>query len=194
MDKKDKDRSWSVNYKDSNAAEQIAVYIEKLIRETEKNYSGISIVCIGSDMSTGDSFAPIIGLMLKKSNPNANVKIYGDIINPVHAKNLHDTMQTIDIDNTLIIAIDSVLCKDTWKKGNIIVREGHVSPGGGVGKKLESVGDISILGCVNISVKGLEYLTLQNTRLGVVYQMAYQTAEGISRALKNIEETTVVAI
>lgn len=192
MNKKDKDRSWSVNYKNINAAEQIAIYLEKLIRETEKNYSNISIVCIGSDMSTGDSFAPIIGLMLKKSNPN--VKIYGDIINPVHAKNLHDIMKTIDVSGTLIIAIDAMLRKDRSEIGNITVREGHINPGSGVGKKLENVGDISIVGCVNMSVKGLEYLTLQNTRLSLVYQMACQAEEGISRALKNIEETTIVAI
>lgn len=126
----DKVRSWSVNYKDNNAAERIAIYTEKLIRETKKDYGNISMVCIGSDMSTGDSFAPIIGLILKKSNPN--VKIYGDIIIPIHAKNLHDTIQIIDNDNTLIIAIDAMLCKNRSEIGNITVRKGHINPGSGV--------------------------------------------------------------
>lgn len=188
----DKVRSWSVNYKDNNAAERIAIYTEKLIRETKKDYGNISMVCIGSDMSTGDSFAPIIGLILKKSNPN--VKIYGDIIIPIHAKNLHDTIQIIDNDNTLIIAIDAMLCKNRSEIGNITVRKGHINPGSGVWKKLQYVGDISIAGCVNMSVKGFEYLKLPNTRLSLVYQMVCQAVQGISRALKNTEKTTVVTI
>lgn len=45
-----------------------------------------------------------------------------------------------------------------------------------------------------MSVKGFEYLKLPNTRLSLVYQMVCQAVQGISRALKNTEKTTVVTI
>lgn len=140
----------------------------------------ITIICIGTDRSTGDSYAPFIGKNLKKYE-NKNLKILGTLKNPVHAKNLDEVITKID-KNSFVIAIDASLCDECEDVENIIIRNGELKPGSGVGKNLSSVGDISILGNVNIGGY-LPYLVLQSTRLSVVMEMADFTSDCIYKFL-----------
>ncbi|KUK37170.1 MAG: Putative sporulation protein, partial [Thermacetogenium phaeum] len=70
----------------------------------------------------------------------------------------------------LIIAVDASLGQPQ-NVGAITIGKGHLKPGTGVHKELPPVGDIFITGVVNIGGY-LEYLVLQNTRLGLVMKMA----------------------
>lgn len=145
-------------------------------------YNGVVILCIGTDRATGDSLGPLIGYKLKHiSYPN--VCVYGTLDNPVHAKNLSDTIKLINKNhnNPLIIAIDACLGK-MEHIGYITLGEGSIKPGAGVQKNLPSVGDLFITGIVNFS-GFMDMLILQNTRLSLVMQMADIISSGIKYSL-----------
>lgn len=154
------------------------------------NYDEIVILCIGTDRSTGDSLGPLVGYKLNsyvfKYN---NVHLIGTLDEPVHAKNLVETLQKIECShpNAFILAIDASL-GDFNNIGQIIIKNGPLKPGLGVNKNLPAVGDISITGIVNVG--GLmEYMVLQNTRLSLVMNMAETIAKGIDRTFLKLHNT-----
>lgn len=165
-------------------------YLKQIIRNTSKKYKEIIVLCIGTDRSTGDSFAPIIGTILSKKK-NLPYKILGTLENPVHAKNLNEILDKIDKQNSLIIAIDACL-GDVDNIGKIKVSEGGLKPGSGVGKEhLPIVGDISIAGIVN-SGGYIDFLVLQNTRLGIVYKMSELTSIALNEAICQANKVSVL--
>jgi putative sporulation protein YyaC len=101
-----------------------------------------------------------------------NTTVLGTIDKPVHAQSLSDAITVLDKlhDDHLIIAVDACLGKEE-NVGNINVRPGPLRPGSGVNKTLPEVGDLHIIGIVNIGGY-LEQLVLQTTRLALVMQMA----------------------
>ena len=140
----------------------------------------IIFLCIGTDRATGDSLGPLIGYKLQKLHYK-NVHIYGTLKDPVHAKNLNDTIELIykSHKSPLIIAIDACLGK-IENIGNINIGEGSIRPGAGVDKDLQPIGDIYITGIVNF--KGFaDMLILQNTRLNTVMNLADYISLGIIR-------------
>lgn len=135
-------------------------------------------LCIGSDRSTGDSLGPIIGdklLSLKRKN----IYIFGTLENPVHAENLIATIKEIEstIKNPYIIAIDACL-GSLNNVGKVIIQKKSLTPGLAFNKDLPKVGNLSILGIVNIS-SDLDFMVLQNTRLYTVMTIANSIFYGI---------------
>lgn len=170
-----------------NSNEKYEVYefakkLSSLIIDNCSSRSSIVILCIGTDRATGDSLGPLIGYKLKKSMLK-NVVVYGTLENPVHAKNLVETVEYINkmYDNPFIIAIDACLGKMDHI-GFINIGEGPLVPGSGVNKTLPPVGDINITGIVNFS-GFMDIMILQNTRLNIVMEMADFITLGIKRAL-----------
>ncbi|ONI39960.1 spore protease YyaC [Candidatus Epulonipiscium fishelsonii] len=154
------------------------------------------LVCIGSDRLMGDSLGPLIGYKLMNIQ-HANLKVYGTLDNPVHAKNLKDTLDHINAEHpsALIISIDACL-GNKENIGCVVIKEGSIKPGIGVDKDLPSVGHLHILGIVNlssrvkqnnmnkvnesVSLSGLIHLdVLQKTRLSLVMKMADLISAGI---------------
>ncbi len=142
----------------------------------------IVLVCIGTDRSTGDSLGPLVGSMLTKRR-HEGIAIYGTLNQPVHALNLHDTLNEINerFTSPFIIAVDACLGQHT-SIGTIHVADGPMKPGAGVNKDLPPVGHMHITGIVNVG-GFMEYLVLQNTRLSIVMRMAELISEGLSRSL-----------
>lgn len=142
----------------------------------------IIILCIGTDRSTGDCLGPLIGYKLQMIRYR-NIYIHGTLHHPVHAKNLHDTLDFIE--NTykmpFIIAIDACLGKID-RVGYINIGMGQLKPGAGVNKELPAVGDMYVAGIVNIAGY-MEYMMLQNTRLSMVMHMADIITNGIQYTL-----------
>ena len=138
----------------------------------------IIFVCIGTDRSTGDSLGPLIGYKLKYLC-KGKIHIYGSLENPIHAKNLSDVLNKINLafKNPYIIAIDSCLGKIN-NIGKIYISKRSLTPGLALNKDLPPVGNMSILGIVNIS-GNFEFLVLQNTRLYMVMQLADIISKGI---------------
>ncbi|GKU25829.1 spore protease YyaC [Clostridium folliculivorans] len=142
----------------------------------------IVFICIGTDRSTGDSLGPLVGEKLKYMIQN-EVYIYGNLKEPVHAKNLNSILDEINckFNNPFIIAIDACL-GDLDNVGKIYIDKKPLLPGIAVNKNLPPVGDISILGVVNIS-GSLEFMVLQNTRLYTVMTIADAISRGIHHCI-----------
>ena len=139
----------------------------------------IIFVCIGTDRATGDSLGPLVGYKLKHLSKN-NIYIYGTLEDPIHAKNMVDSLAKIRLTftNPYIVAIDSCL-GSLSNIGKIFIQKKPLSPGLALNKQLPSVGEMSITGIVNIS-GSFEFLVLQNTRLYTVMNLADAISKGIS--------------
>lgn len=140
------------------------------------------IVCIGTDRATGDSLGPLVGYKLKNLTYE-QVTLYGTLDEPVHAKNLEETLSEIvaNHNDALVIAIDACLGA-TQNVGCLSLGEGAIKPGAGVKKELPPVGHIHITGIVNFSSL-MNMVILQNTRLSLVMKMADTIASGIKYCL-----------
>ncbi|MGL5244852.1 MAG: spore protease YyaC, partial [Sarcina sp.] len=132
----------------------------------------------GSDRSTGDSLGPLVGEKIKLLSKN-NIYVYGTLENPVHAKNISSILSHIKSNHkkSYIVSIDAGL-SSIDKVGKILIEKKPIKPGLALNKKLPAVGDLSIIGFVNIS-SNLEFMVLQNTRLYTVMCLANTISRGI---------------
>ncbi|MBP1755710.1 MAG: hypothetical protein H6Q59_2108 [Firmicutes bacterium] len=180
-----------------NSAEKATAYemgstLSELIKEHVLLNRTIIFLCIGSDRATGDCLGPIIGYKLSIQDEFGhaytgsgfkkyhNYYVYGTLEEPVHAKNLKETVNTIyqSHEDAFVIAIDASLGRSDHV-GYITLGEGPLKPGAGVDKDLPAVGDIFITGIVNFSGM-LDNMLLQTTRLNVVMMMADQICLAIN--------------
>jgi putative sporulation protein YyaC len=174
----------SINQSDKHAIKTLSDHLYDLIINLDKKFNKIIFVCIGTDRSTGDSLAPIVGSKIHKK-----YNVYGTLENPDHAKNLEETMNMIDTKNNLIIAIDACLGKSE-NVGNINIHNGSLKPGSAVGKDLMAVGDISISGIVNFS-GFMDFLILQNTRLSIVMNLSNIISKVICKTMKQVNKENI---
>jgi putative sporulation protein YyaC len=154
---------------------------QELIKVIKDNRD-IVILCIGTDRSTGDSLGPIVGDKLKFLVRDG-IFIYGNLENPVHAKNISETNYLIlkNHNNPYIIAVDASL-GSLQNVGKVIIESKPLCPGAALNKDLPPVGDLSILGIVNIA-GSLEFMVLQNTRLYIVMKLAETISSGIYHSI-----------
>jgi len=156
-------------------------YLSELYNSSQQ----LIILCIGTDRSTGDSLGPLVGTKLQTLNPTS-AAIYGTLDQPVHAVNLQETINEINdlYHQPFIIAIDACLGRSE-SVGYINVKEGSLQPGTGVNKDLPTVGNLHIIGVVNIG-GFMEYMVLQNTRLSLVMKIADLISYGIYQEIQKI--------
>ena len=187
-------RAVSVNSADPAAAAQLRdAFLACLGAHADRRE--LVLLCIGTDRATGDSLGPLAGYKLAaraKASPHAAVTVYGTLEAPVHAQNLRESLAAIrqTHNDPLIVAIDACLGKST-RVGWLTVSQGPVRPGAAMRKPLPDVGDISVMGVVNLcgmqgappSAPVMELFVLQNTRLYTVMRMADIIADGLSAAL-----------
>jgi putative sporulation protein YyaC len=167
-----------VSVYDSNADQQIASFLGRLLRELDPEKSRpLVLVAIGTDRLTGDSLGPLVGSRARELAPG--IPVYGTLEEPVHAVNLADTIKEINrvYMEPLVVAVDACLGQ-ARNVGTVSVGRGALCPGTGVHKDLPPVGEVFISGVVNVG-GFLEFMVLQNTRLCLVMQIA----ECIARAL-----------
>lgn len=160
--------------------------IKKLFLNIKKEYlksnkKELVIVNIGTDKNIGDSLAPIVGRL--SQNKLKAIKMYGTTQNPIHALNLSKKYKEIKSKHkdAFIIGVDASV-SSTYDKGTILLRNLPVRPGKGIGKNLEEVGDISIVGIVEKD--GLSILG-NGIRLSNVWDMA----ESISKAVIKLDKS-----
>lgn len=141
------------------------------------------LLCIGTDRSTGDCLGPLVGSKMESSNQDF-FTVYGTLENPVHASNLKEKIEEINIlyDSPFIIAVDACLGR-IENVGCISLGDGSLQPGAGVNKELPPVGQIHITGIVNVG-GFMEYLVLQNTRLNLVMRLADVIAGGLNKTIQ----------
>ncbi|HEX2927200.1 MAG TPA: spore protease YyaC [Ruminiclostridium sp.] len=181
-------------YIDSNKTNAILAFSDALYQTftdcMSGEYQNIIIMCIGTDRSTGDSLGPVVGYKLRGMNYN-NVHVYGDLESPVHAKNLQEITKNIYRRHAkpFVIAIDASLGK-AEHVGFISVGKGSIKPGSALNKELEPVGHMNVTGIVNAG-GFMEFLILQNTRLGTVMKIADIVATGIKYVLWKVAREKV---
>ncbi len=145
----------------------------------------VVVLCIGTDRSTGDALGPLTGSKLT-TRTGRSFAVYGTLDLPVHAANLSDHLERIvqQHHDPFIIAIDACLGK-TDHVGCISVKSGPLRPGTGVNKNLPPVGQVHVIGVVNVG-GFMEYLVLQNTRLALVMKMAEIIADSLYDGLSQV--------
>jgi putative sporulation protein YyaC len=187
---KSKKRISYFNSSEQNTAYELGMTLSDLIKEHVLTNKSLVFLCIGSDRATGDCLGPIIGYKLSKYQKLHNYNVYGTLEKPVHAKNLKDTIEIINImhEDAFIIAIDASLGKLNHI-GFITLGEGPLRPGAGVDKDLPEVGDLFITGIVNFSGV-LDHMLLQTTRLNVVMSMADQICLAINYCISQLKMLT----
>jgi putative sporulation protein YyaC len=153
-----------------------------LLETNQYHDKNLVFLCIGSDRATGDCLGPLLGYKLS-SYARHKYAVYGTLEQPVHAKNLKETMDKIYSENSnpLVIAIDASLGKASHV-GYFTLGEGPLKPGAGVDKDLPYVGDLFVTGIVNLS--GLfDQMLLQTTRLSTVMSLVDHIYQGINHCL-----------
>lgn len=174
-----------VYYYNSHKKQEIVKFshiLTSLIKEKLSAHRELVLLCIGSDRATGDCLGPIIGYKLSKLN-HPGFYVYGTLSEPVHAKNLNETLKKIHLSHphAPVIAVDASL-GTSRHVGFVTLGSGSLCPGIGVDKELPAAGDIFITGIVNISGV-LNNMVLQTTRLDVVMQLADFICLGIKYSI-----------
>ncbi len=140
------------------------------------------VVCVGSDLAIGDSLGPIAGSMLSYKTQGLPAFLYGTLPAPITAKDVKTLKRFLRETHKgrLVIAVDAAV-GEKGDVGLIKCSDTPLSPGSGAGKKLGTVGDITLMGVVAEKSIG-NYGLLNSTRLNLVYTMA----EIISSALASV--------
>lgn len=139
----------------------------------------VLFTCIGTDRATGDCLGPLVGTSLKR----LGYAVLGSMDEPLHAQNLIQELQKVSTiyNPDLVLAIDACLGR-LEEIGTITLANFPLRPGAGVHKDLPPVGDISIMGFVNIG-GFLEIQTLQCTRLHTVMKLSTEITHLIWQAI-----------
>lgn len=144
------------------------------------------VVCIGSDLSVGDSLGPVTGTKLKEKLAGLNVYVYGTLARPITAHEVKYTNQFLKNTHpgSPIIAIDAAVGA-AGDIGLIKIAGRGLTPGSGANKRLAKIGDVSVMGIV--AEKSLfNYSLFSATRLNVVYKMAEIISEGVATFLIDV--------
>lgn len=140
------------------------------------NWDDVVFFCVGSDRSTGDSLAPLVGTYLEEQG---YTNVIGNIDNPVHAINLDERIKEIP-EGKIVVALDASLGKLN-NVGKITFTKGAIKPGAGLDKELTPVGDYGITGVVNVS-GFMEFFVLQSTKLSLVMRLAKNITNSLVEA------------
>jgi len=136
----------------------------------------LTIICIGTDCSTGDSLGPWVGTMLRQRGWK---HVIGTLAEPCDANRYPASIASIAPDTT-VIAIDACLGKPE-SVGEFLVANGPLFPARATGNRLPSIGAISIAGVVGpLSAK--PYWSLQRASLLSVITMARVVADAFESA------------
>ena len=152
------------------------------------------ILCIGTDLAIGDSLGPVCGTMLESKSQTKNFFLYGTLKKPVTAKEtkyLNEFLKETH-PNSKIIAIDAAV-GTAGDIGLIKIHNKGLKPGLGVNKKLQTVGDVSIMGIV-AEKSVFNYSLLNATRLNLVYKMADIISDSVSTYVSSLSTNQKSAV
>lgn len=168
---------YTFNLYNSLAANGVVIALKKLLPQKA---DAPVVICVGSDLSVGDSLGPVTGTFLAQKLRGSNVYVYGTLSKPITA---HEVKYTADFirkthPQSPVIAIDAAVGV-AGDIGLIKISDRSLKPGSGANKKLLALGDISVMGIV--AEKSLfNYALFSTTRLNMVYKMAEIIAQGLS--------------
>lgn len=139
------------------------------------------VVCVGSDLTVGDSLGPFVGTTLIKDN-ELDFFVYGTLENPITAKEVETINKKIKLihPNSKILVVDAALGKKS-EIGYVKVLDSGIKPGLGVKKDLPLLGDVSIIAIVG-EYLDKKYTLSGNERFNLVYLMGLDIAKAIKIA------------
>jgi putative sporulation protein YyaC len=107
-------------YDEPDSARRISKFLQNSIKDEK-----YLIMCIGTDISSGDSFGPITGTILENSALSAPV--HGTLEKTINATNIEDMYNFIKRTyiGYKIIAIDACVSNDESDIGNIKIYNGR---------------------------------------------------------------------
>lgn len=142
----------------------------------------IYVIGIGSSRINGDSLGPFVGSLLKNNFPD-HLTVLGNLQAPLDATTLVPELGQLSFrKNSFVLAIDSVLGSEEYVN-SIVVKDGPMVPGVGLGNILPPIGNCSITGVVLENDPALKN-SLLCTDLNLVYTMATSIAKGISLTVR----------
>lgn len=164
---------FSLHYRENNSVKKIA--------DRLNYYFGGKrpiVVCIGTDLTIGDSLGPIVGTMLTERKLNAF--IYGTLTTPITAKDVVSMRRFLTCAHPMsrILVIDAAIGKKE-DLGYIKTCHAPIKPGLGADKNLPEIGNVNIIGIV-AEKSSANYSFLNLTRLSKVYEMSKIIADGIT--------------
>lgn len=167
----------------------VAYLSEALTSHYFKNpdFTEIVVVCIGTNLYTGDSLGPMVGSrMLERLEGHRHVHIYGTWDKPVHALNLQKTLAHIAQKHSraYIIAVDACLGQ-YFKIGTLQVVEEPLQPGVSLDKQLPPIGHVHIKGIIN-NHGPLNHKVLEHTSLTFVQDMSAVVSRILVKASQDI--------
>lgn len=119
-----------------------------LTKKLAKNIRQAVIVCIGTENVVADSLGPRVGSLLNE-NLSVPLFVYGMQGANIDAKNLSQAVSVIKRlhpDSPLLV-VDAAVGTDS-QVGKVQLTTGGIVPGAATNKRLENVGDVSIVGIV----------------------------------------------
>lgn len=154
----------------------------------------IIVVCIGTDRSTGDSLAPLVGTYLTEGKLK-QLKVYGTVDEPIHGLNLEEQISSIKKKHpgAYIIAIDASL-GESKSIGKIIVKDTPILPGRAFNRDFMPVGNCSVHGIVNVNYVINSHDVLNSTRLSMVMKLARECTEVIQLLDKYVHRKHMISI
>lgn len=141
------------------------------------------IVCVGTDITIGDSLGPIVAsLLIEKDLPFI---IYGSLATPVTAQDICFVKSFVKNAHPYspILTVDAAVGEPS-EVGYIKVLSSGIKPGLGANKNLPLLGDASIIGIVAKKSQN-NHALFHETRLGFVYGLAKIIALGIEEYFLN---------
>ncbi len=141
------------------------------------------ILCIGSDLSIGDSLGPIIGSELNLKL-NGKAYVYGTLESPITALEINAVLKTINKihPKSKILVIDAAV-GNFEDIGAIKLTDIGIKPGLGVNKDFDVVGDTSIIAIVSEKSENDKNL-FYGTRLSFIKKVSSVIVAGIIKYFK----------
>lgn len=169
--------------------EKVNNMVDMIVSEFFKSgKESVTIVCIGTDKCIGDCLGPMVGTLLEKCGTD---NVCGTLEYPIHAINIPVRLPEIkhQYKNSFIIAVDACLGAGD-EIGNINLRDVPIRPGKGVGKTLESIGQMSLVGIVDNKDLEIDFVH-RPIRMGFVWDLALKVTSVIVKAINIINEMQV---
>lgn len=142
----------------------------------------IYVAGIGSNRISGDSLGPFVGTLLDDLFPD-HLTVLGNLKLPLDCTSIESKVTNMTLpEGCFVVAIDSVLGNEKTIN-SIVVQEGHIKPGKGLGHNLPPIGDCSVMGVVVQNDVDFE-TSLLFSDLHLIYTMANNIAKGISLAVR----------
>lgn len=175
--------NYGFNYKDEVKKDVTDRIVDSFLESGKKE---LVFMCIGTDKCIGDAIGPFVGTKLKALNKDINV--YGTLHDPAHALTIDD--KVIEMHNNhpdaYVIGIDACLGEEE-DIGQIRLRDYPISPGKGVGKDLQSVGEMSII-CIVDNQENSEFFFSRSIRLSFILDAVDKIVEIVEKSVDIIND------